>query len=60
MRATATDQGTSPNMATMDLEILVVESHKKAPTFKKIPESPIMIKENFTDYSYNIATLTAT
>ncbi|XP_075221903.1 DE-cadherin-like [Lycorma delicatula] len=59
MRATATDQGTSPNSATIDLEVLVVESHKKAPVFTSIPASPIILKENLTDYSYNIATLSA-
>lgn len=59
MRATATDKGTSPNSAFIDLEILVVESHKKAPVFTAIPASPILLKENFTDYTHNIASLSA-
>ncbi|XP_050545953.1 DE-cadherin isoform X3 [Daktulosphaira vitifoliae] len=60
MRATATDQGLVPKSATMDLEIMVVESHKKAPTFTSvIPEGTIYLPENLTDFSYNIATITA-
>ncbi|XP_050421332.1 DE-cadherin isoform X2 [Adelges cooleyi] len=60
MRATATDQGVVPKSATMDLEIMVVESHKKAPTFTSVqPEGVIYIPENFTNFSYDIATITA-
>ncbi|KAE8744365.1 hypothetical protein FOCC_FOCC009018 [Frankliniella occidentalis] len=60
MRATATDQGKEPKSTTIDLEIVVVESHKKAPTFSRIePEGPIILKENFIDYEYNIASITA-
>lgn len=59
MKATATDQGEIPNFASIDLEILVVESHKKAPSFTSIPASPIVLLENLTDFTYNIATLTA-
>jgi len=59
MRATATDQGEVPNSVTIDLEISVVESHKKAPQFTSIPHTPIILKENLSDFSYNIATLRA-
>lgn len=59
LRATATDQGDIPNSSSIDLEIVVVESHKKAPSFTSIPASPIILLENLTDYTYNIATLTA-
>lgn len=60
MRATATDQGIVPKSATMDLEIMVVESHKKAPTFISVqPEGTIYLPENLTDFSYNIATIIA-
>ncbi|XP_054263289.1 DE-cadherin-like [Macrosteles quadrilineatus] len=59
MRATATDQGEIPNSATIDLEISVVESHKKAPQFTYTPQSPIILKENISDFSYNIAKLQA-
>jgi len=60
MRATATDQGLVPKSATMDLEILVVESHKKAPTFISVqPERTISLPENLTNFSFDIATIIA-
>lgn len=60
MRATATDQGVVPKSATMDLEIMVVESHKKAPTFLSVqPEGVIYLPENLTNFSYDIATIIA-
>lgn len=60
MRATATDKGSVPKSATMDLEIMVVESHKKAPTFiSVIPEGIIYLPENLANFSYDIATIIA-
>nr|UZM07822.1 cadherin 3 [Geocoris pallidipennis] len=59
LRARAEDLGEEPNHTSINLDIQVVESNKKAPVFTTIPASPIYLKENFTDYSYNIATLTA-
>lgn len=59
MRATATDQGNEPNSAFIDLEILVVESHKKAPSFTFTPDSLIYLPENMSDFNKNIATFTA-
>lgn len=59
MKATATDRGESPIPATIDLEILVVESHKKAPTFRDIRFPFIEIKENENNFSYPVATITA-
>ncbi|RZF43960.1 hypothetical protein LSTR_LSTR006768 [Laodelphax striatellus] len=59
LRVNATDLGSPPNHASMKLYVAVVESHKKAPTFTMIPASPILIKENLTDYSYHIATFKA-
>ncbi|XP_025194494.1 DE-cadherin isoform X1 [Melanaphis sacchari] len=60
MRATATDQGVVPKSATMDLEILVVESHKKAPTFISVqPDETIYLPENLTNFSFDIATIIA-
>lgn len=60
MRATATDQGVVPKSASMDLEIMVVESHKKAPTFISVqPEGIISLPENMFNISYNIATIIA-
>lgn len=61
MRATATDQGVpNPKSATMDLEIMVVESHKKAPMFTSVqPQGIIYLPENLTNFRYDIATITA-
>ncbi|XP_072152433.1 DE-cadherin isoform X2 [Bemisia tabaci] len=59
LRATASDQGSTPKRTTTDLEVKVVESNKKPPTFTYIPASPIMLFENLSDFTYNIATLTA-
>jgi len=60
MRATATDQGTVPRQAHIEPDIIVVESHKKPPTFTSItPAEPVVLKENFMDYNANITTLTA-
>lgn len=60
MQATATDRGVVPKSATMDLEIMVVESHKKAPTFVSVtPEGIIYLPENMANYSFDIATIVA-
>jgi hypothetical protein len=59
MNATATDLGVPPRSAHIELEILVVESHKKAPSFTSVPESSIVLPEDYHDYQTPIATLTA-
>lgn len=59
MRATATDQGADPNMSETEVEILVVDSRKRAPSFVDPVEIPIHLKENYSDFSAPIATLTA-
>lgn len=59
MRATATDQGPEHNMASIDLEILVVDSQKKAPSFTSQKGLTVQLKENYNDFSTPIATLTA-
>jgi hypothetical protein len=59
MRATATDQGAEPNMSETELEILVVDSKKKAPSFTSPVEMPIHLKENYSDFSAPLATLNA-
>ncbi|XP_014244956.1 DE-cadherin isoform X2 [Cimex lectularius] len=60
-RATAEDQAEDEERmeTTIKLEIVVVESNKKAPTFTSLPTPPIVLKENLRNFSYNIATLTA-
>lgn len=59
MTARATDRGEKPLSVTIDLEILVVESHKKAPTFKDIRFRHINLNENVTDFKSPVATITA-
>ncbi|XP_055381774.1 DE-cadherin [Condylostylus longicornis] len=45
--------------ADTEVKITVIESSKKPPRFIDAPEQPIYLKENFTDYGYNITTLRA-
>jgi hypothetical protein len=59
MRATATDQGSEHNMASIDLEILVVDSQKKAPSFTNLSGLTVRLKENYNEFSVPVATLTA-
>jgi hypothetical protein len=59
MRATATDQGPEHNMETIDLEILVVDSQKKAPSFTSQSGLTVHLKESYNDFAEPIATLTA-
>lgn len=59
MTAKATDRGEKPLSATIDMEITVVESHKKAPTFKEILYPDISINENSSDFTTPIAIITA-
>lgn len=59
MIATAEDIGESPNFNVIDLDIRVVESHKKAPAFLPRPAEPIKLKENFSDFDANIVRLKA-
>ncbi|KAL1114964.1 hypothetical protein AAG570_007787 [Ranatra chinensis] len=59
LQVNATDKGDPPLSTVMDLDIIVVESNKKAPMFTAVPASPIVLLENLTDFSHNIATLSA-
>lgn len=59
MTATAVDQGEDPKSSTIDLDIRVVESHKKAPTFIPRPLEPILLYENFSDFESSIVRLEA-
>jgi hypothetical protein len=59
MRATATDQGADPNTSETDVEILVVDSRKRAPSFEGPVEITITLKENYSDFSAPIVTLNA-
>ncbi|XP_029659182.1 DE-cadherin [Formica exsecta] len=59
MIATAEDIGEIPNFNVIDLDIRVVESHKKAPAFLPRPAEPIKLKENFSDFDNSIVRLKA-
>ncbi|XP_059477254.1 DE-cadherin isoform X2 [Neocloeon triangulifer] len=59
LNATATDQGTPSQSSSTELEIVVVDSNKKPPSYTKIPESPLMLQENFNDYGQVLATFQA-
>jgi hypothetical protein len=56
---TATDQGVDPNMSETDVEILVVDSKKKSPSFTTAVEMNINLKENYSDFSTPVATVNA-
>ena len=59
MTAMAKDMGDDPRYNVIDLDIRVVESHKKAPTFTFSPHEPIRLYENFSDYEASIARVEA-
>lgn len=59
MVATAGDSGENPNFSSIELDIRVVESHKKAPAFFPRPAESIKLKENFGDFDASIVRLQA-
>ncbi|XP_066996058.2 DE-cadherin [Anabrus simplex] len=59
MRAKATDHGKPPKDFSIDLDIEVVESHKKAPTFDYSGIDSIFVKENHSDFSTPLITIQA-
>ncbi|XP_034179895.1 DE-cadherin [Osmia lignaria lignaria] len=60
MTATAEDQGgESQKSSVIDLDIRVVESHKKAPAFLPRPSEPIRLQENFSDFDASLVRLRA-
>ncbi|XP_043265483.1 DE-cadherin isoform X1 [Colletes gigas] len=59
MTATAEDQGENPKASVIDLDIRVVESHKKAPAFLPRPSEPIRLPESFSDFDQSIVRLKA-
>ncbi|KAF5274763.1 hypothetical protein FQR65_LT04316 [Abscondita terminalis] len=59
MLGVAYDNGIPRLHTTVDINIEVVDSHKKPPVFEEYPQSPIMLKENIRDYEYKIATFRA-
>ncbi|KAK4871852.1 hypothetical protein RN001_015976 [Aquatica leii] len=59
MQASVRDHGKPPKHALVDVDIEVVDSRKKPPVFEIYPQEPIVLKENFNDYEYKIATFKA-
>jgi len=59
MTATAEDLGKAPEKTVIDLDIRVVESHKKAPAFLPRSTEPIKLQENFSDFDASIVRLKA-
>lgn len=59
MVATAKDMGIISLWTSIDLDIRVVESNKKAPAFLPRPLEPIKLQENFSDFNVNIVSLKA-
>lgn len=59
MIARATDLGRPPKSNAIDLDIRVVESHKKAPAFLPRPTTPIKLMENYSDFDASIVRLRA-
>ena len=59
MTATAEDQGENIKSSLIDLDIRVVESHKKAPAFQPRSSEPIRLAENFSDFDKSIVRLQA-
>lgn len=57
--AAATDLGKPPKSNAIDLDIRVVESHKKAPAFLPRTMTPIKLLENFSDFDASIIRLKA-
>ncbi|XP_049959690.1 DE-cadherin [Schistocerca serialis cubense] len=58
--AKATDHGVPPLSATVDLEIVVVETNKKSPTIEPDPfDNVYQIPENYSDFSAPIITIKA-
>ncbi|XP_033215756.1 DE-cadherin-like isoform X2 [Belonocnema kinseyi] len=61
MMATAADLGKDPKSSAIDLDIQVVESHKKAPSFDPASLEPndYRLQENVSDFDDSIAKLKA-
>lgn len=59
LSAVVKDQGERPQQSSITLDIQVVESNKKSPSFIEVPDGPIRLKENFADFNAHIATVRA-
>lgn len=59
LSAIVKDMGFPPQQSSITLDILVVESNKKSPSFIEVPSGPIKLKENYSDFTRPIATIRA-
>lgn len=57
--AVVTDMGKEPQTSSIALDIQVVESNKKGPSFVEFPHEAIVLKENFADFDAHIVTVKA-
>lgn len=59
LSAIVKDMGDPPQQSSITLDIQVVESNKKSPSFIEVPDEPIRLKENYADFNTPIATVRA-
>ncbi|XP_063374480.1 DE-cadherin [Cydia amplana] len=59
LSAIVKDMGDPPQQSSITLDIQVVESNKKSPSFIEVPDGPIRLKENYADFNAHIATVRA-
>lgn len=59
LSAIVTDKGVEQQQSSISLDIQVVESNKKSPSFIEVPDGPIRLKENYADFNTPIATIRA-
>lgn len=59
LSAIVKDMGDPPQQSAITLDIQVVESNKKSPSFIEVPDQPIRLKENYADFTKPIATVRA-
>ncbi|XP_026332342.1 DE-cadherin isoform X2 [Hyposmocoma kahamanoa] len=59
LSAVVTDKGEPPLQSSMTLDIAVVESNKKPPSFTEVPREPIRLKESYANFTHPITILKA-
>ncbi|GBO99500.1 DE-cadherin [Eumeta japonica] len=59
LSAIVKDKGEPHQQSSISLDIQVVESNKKSPSFVEVPYGPIILKENYADFNAHIATVRA-
>lgn len=59
LSAIVKDTGDPQQQSSITLDIQVVESNKKSPSFIEVPQKAIKLKENYADFNTPIATVRA-